>query len=192
MAKLREIIVDYINNRQKEREVGRYYSSELYKIIKKEITPENFFEKKKVAEEESKLISEGIAIEDYISKMFQESGVKVECQVKKEVEIAEGIILVAKPDFHFGDFLVELKRPLKVYDAIPEKWIYQLEAYYRAFYLPVKLWQCTYPLTFKEIEYIPSEARWKKIKRELMEFDKKLKLIVKNRGVENSGLDKKI
>jgi len=178
--KVFQIIQSYINREDKPREIGRYFASELYGIIKGETTPENFFEKREVDELGSKYISEGIAIENYLQKVFEEMNVDVICQDKKEIQITDEIVLVVKPDFNFKTFLAELKRPAKVWEEIPIKWVYQLESYYRAFYLPVYLWQAFYPCSIKQLNYTPLEMRWRKIKRILCEFHNGVKKVGKN------------
>jgi len=180
--KLSELLQKYHNEQEKEpRQIGRYYSSEIYGIIKGEITPENFFEKRKIDEIGYKFISEGIAIENFLTEVFTKTGVDFEPQVKKEIKINNEITLVIKPDFHFRTFLVELKRPSKIREEIPVWWSYQLEAYYRGFYLPVHLWQWYYPCGIKELIYIPSKWRWKKIYNTLIEFHHKLKKVGLNK-----------
>ena len=178
--KVSQIIQQYLNREEGPRKIGRYYASELYGIIKGESKPEDFFKKREIDEVGCKYISEGIAIENYLTKVFKETNVEVKCQDKKEIEIGDGIILVAKPDFNFGEFLVELKRPAKVWEDIPIKWVYQLESYYRGWYLPIYLWQVYYPCSIKQLAYVPSDARWRKIKRILCEFHEGVKKVGKN------------
>ncbi len=173
--KVIQVIQQYLNREGEPRKFGRYYASELYGIMKGETKPEDFSKKREIDEMGSKYISEGIAIEDYITKVFKEMKVEVECQDKKEIQITDEIVIVAKPDFNFGTFLAELKRPARVWDEIPIKWVYQLESYYRGFYLPTYLWQIFYPCSIKQLFYTPSEIRWKKIKRVLCEFHEELK-----------------
>ena len=175
--KISEIIKNYINKEGKPRIPGRYFSSELYGIINGETKPEDFFKKREIDGMGSKYISEGIAIEDYLTKVFKEMNVEVECQVKKEIQITDEVVIVAKPDFHFGSFLVELKRPARIWEDIPIKWVYQLESYARAFGLPTYLWQVYYPCSIKQLAYMPSNARWKKIKRILCEYHEGVKKI---------------
>jgi hypothetical protein len=172
---INDIIQAYCNREDKPRVIGRYNSSELYSIIKGYTTPKTFFKPRKIDERGSKYISEGVAIEDYIAKVFETMKVDAETQVKKEVKMTDEITLVAKTDFHFKEFIVELKRPKEVSPAIPEKWAYQLESYHRAFNLPVYLWQVSYPCSIKQLFYTPSEERWQKIKKALIDFHEKVK-----------------
>ena len=178
--KVNQIIQQYLNREKGPRKIGRYYASELYGIIKGESKPEDFFKKREIDEVGCKYVSEGIAIENYLTKVFIEMNVDVICQDKKEIQITDEIILVAKPDFNFKTFLAELKRPAKVWEDIPIKWVYQLESYYRGWYLPIYLWQVYYPCSIKQLAYVPSDARWRKIKRILCEFHKGVKKVGKN------------
>ena len=181
--KLSELLLKYHNQKEEEpRQIGRYYASELYKIIKGEITPENFFEKKVIDERSCKFICEGLAVEDFLTKVFTETGVDFEPQVKKEIQITDEIVLVAKPDFCFKTFIAELKRPNEIKEEIPVWWAYQCEAYYRAFYLPVHLWQWYYPCGIKELIYVPSKWRWDKIKTTLVQFHNNLKKVEANKN----------
>ena len=183
-----DLIRKYVN-KETERTFGRYNSSELYAILKGYTKPEDFFKARDIDYYGSKLISEGVAIEDYLSKVFKETNVDCEYQIKKEIKINDEIILVAKPDYIFKNFIIELKRPKEINEKVPEKWAYQLEAYYRGFYLPVLLWQVSYPLTIKQTEFTPSKQRWEKIKKMLVGFHEKVKLI---KGRTSNKLDQKI
>jgi hypothetical protein len=119
-------------------------------------------------------MSLGIAMEDFLNKVFKE--MKVDCipQPKKEIQIQD-FVLVVKPDLQFPDFIVEIKSPNRLYDDIPVWWVYQLEAEYRAFYLPVYLWQVYHPFSVKQTAFTPSKYRWNKIIKALVEFHTKLK-----------------
>lgn len=172
--KISEIIKAYVNKKDKPREIGRYFSSELFGIINNYLKPQDFFKPRQIDEMGSKYISEGVAIEDYLTKVFTEQKIPVDCQAKKEIVISEGVVLVAKCDYYFGDYIVELKRPANLSSEIPPKWQYQLEAYARVFELPVYLWQVYYPLTIKQLKYTPCDKRWEKIKEKLLEFHEEI------------------
>jgi len=180
--KIDDLVVKYLNRKKYERQLGRYNASEVYSIIKGETTPENFFEIKNVDEYGAKCISTGIAMENYLTKVFTEMEANCEFQVKKEIKINNEIVLVAKPDFVFKDFIIETKCPNKLFTDIPIWYTYQLESYYRAFYLPVYLGRITaQPFSVRLISYIPSKLRWSKIQRTLVEFHTKLKKVVNNK-----------
>jgi hypothetical protein len=175
-----QLIKWYINLDEHEpRKIGRYYASETYSIIKGYLKPQDFFTKRDVDDNGSKLISEGIATEDFLTKVFskaKEKGViDVSFQDKHELKISDDITLVVKPDYNFSlSFLSELKRPREISYDIPEKWQYQLECEYRAFNKPVQLWQVYYPMSFYHLDYTPSNERWEEIKRALISFHNKL------------------
>jgi len=171
--KLNNIISEYVN-RSRPRIEGRYYSSELYNIIKGKTTAKNFFNERKIDEKGVQLISRGIASEDYLTKVFREMDIKCESQAKKVIDIAEGITLVAKLDFLFRDRIIEVKHPSRTFTEIPPWYQYQCEAYYRAFNLPVYVWEISEPFNIIQLSYKPSEKRWQEIKKALINFHKKL------------------
>jgi len=174
--KIDDLIYGYINRSpSKPRKIGEYWASEVYYIVSGKMTPESFFKRTPIDRMGSKYCSEGISIEDYLTKVFKEMKVEVKCQDYKQIEITDNIKLTVKPDYNFGTFLAELKRPARVQETISTQWLYQLECYYRGFYLPVYLWQVSYPITIKQLDFTPSKARWDKIKSSLIEFDLKLK-----------------
>lgn len=177
--KINDLICQFVNGngKGKERILGRYYASEIYSIIKGDVKPETFFERGEIDEMGSKYISEGIACEDYLIKVFTGMKVDVKFQNACEIKVNDEIVISAKTDFHFGNFIAELKRPNRLWEEIPEKWVYQLECYYRGWFLPVYLWQASYPLTIKQLEFIPSETRWKKIQKALISFHEEIKKV---------------
>jgi len=120
------------------------------------------------------LISRGVASEDYLTKVFTEMGIKCESQAKKVIDIAEGITLVAKLDFLFKDRIIEVKHPSRTFTEIPPWYQYQCEAYYRAFNLPVYVWEISEPFNILQLTFKPSEKRWTEIKENLITFYKKL------------------
>lgn len=182
--KLSQLLVKYHNREREPRVVGRYFASDLADIIFKKLNPEDYFKPREIDEIGAKYISEGLAVEDFLTKIFKEMGINCEAQVKKEVQIDNGIILVAKCDFLFPNFVVELKRPKTLKTEIPLRWKFQCEAYYRIFQLPVKVWQWYYPCSILVRDYIPEKSRWELIKRKLREFHLKV--------AQASGLQKQI
>lgn len=172
-----ELTQQWINRDKKEhqRQLGRYWTSDLYSIIKGYLKPQDFFQKREVDQWGTALITTGIASEDILTKIFTDMKVKVECQAKKDFRISDDIILVAKPDYVFEKYIIETKCPLNPQNEIPEKWIYQLETYYRAFNLPVYLGVISHPFNVNLIKYCPSDAVWAKIQRSLLGFHKQLK-----------------
>jgi len=102
--------------------------------------------------------------------------IPVKMQEKVEIQITDEIVLVVKTDYVFENMIVEFKTPREISQTIPEKWRYQLEATYRAFNKPVKLWQKKYPFTITELDYEPSDEVWHIIKEALKNYHKQIKL----------------
>ena len=171
--KVSKVISDYVNQ-SRPRVKGRYNSSEIYRIIKGYTTPKNFFDERKIDNKGVQLISRGVATEDYLTKVFKEMGVKCECQAKKVIEIAPGIVLVAKLDYLFKDRIIEVKHPSRTFTEIPPWYQYQCEAYYRAYNLPVYVWEVSEPFNITELPFTPSESRWEEAKKALINFHSKL------------------
>jgi len=169
---LNDLITDYTNRvdpNREPRKVGRYYASELGSIIMGYKTANEFFHPDPIPTQNAKMIEEGNATENHLAMIFKEMNVPVEMQAKKEIKI-DDITLVVKTDFLFKKFVAELKRPARKVRAIPEKWVYQLEATYRAFNLPVQLWQASYPHEYSSLKYTPADERWETIKKALNNY----------------------
>lgn len=181
--KINDLIVQYVNRESKPRVLGRYNSSEIYGIMKGYVKPKDIFEKRKIDERGCRLISEGVSIEDYLNKVFEEMGVDVEQQAKKEIKIDDEITIVAKPDYLFKKAIRELKRPMNVCEEFPDKWKPQCELYYRTFNLPVAVWQVEYPITITQLDYKPSDDLWEQIKVEVKQFHKKVKKLNEQNGL---------
>lgn len=175
---LHQLIEKYTNINDKERKIGRYYASELYGIIAGYKKPEDFFKKEKIPSQNARMIQEGNAIEDRLSTIFKEMKVPCEDQIKKEIKI-DDMVIVVKTDYVFKKFIAELKRPRELSLSIPDKWKYQLEATYRAFKKPVKLWQVYYPMSFLELDYKPSDKIWFQIKQTLQQYHKEVVKVAK-------------
>ena len=172
--KLNKLISDFVNRDNHPRVKGRYNSSELYNIIKGKTTPKNFKKERDIDEKGVQLISRGIASEDYLTKVFTEMEVKCESQAKKVIDISEGITLVAKLDFLFKDRIIEVKHPSRTFTEIPPWYQYQCEAYYRAYNLPVYVWEISEPFNITQLVFTPSQKRWNEIKTSLINFHHKL------------------
>jgi len=171
--KVSKLISNYVN-KSRPRVKGRYNSSEIYNIIKGRTTTKNFFDERKIDSKGVGLISRGVATEDYLTKVFKEMGIKCESQAKKVIDIAPGIVLVAKLDFLFKDRIIEVKHPSRIFTEIPPWYQYQCEAYYRAYNLPVYVWEVSEPFNITELPYTPSQKRWEESKKTLITFHNKL------------------
>uniref|UniRef100_A0A7V3N5U6 YqaJ viral recombinase domain-containing protein n=1 Tax=candidate division CPR3 bacterium TaxID=2268181 RepID=A0A7V3N5U6_UNCC3 len=180
--KIDELLYNYINQETKEpRQLGRYWSSDLYSIVKGYLTPENFFESSKVDLEGCKKMITGVAFENMLNQIFTEMKINYEYQVKKEYQVNDEIVLVAKPDFVFPNFILETKFPFSLVknNEIPLRYKAQCEAYYRIFnYKDVYLGVFKVPFDVDFIRYNPSHWLWKKILNSLTEFHQKLKIYV--------------
>jgi len=181
---INEIITDFTNKidpMREPRKVGRYYASELGSIIGGWRKAEDFYEKEIIKPANAKLIQEGISAENHLTLMFQEMNIPVKMQEKVEIKITDEIVLVVKTDYVFENMVVEFKTPREISQVIPEKWRYQLEATYRGFNKPVKLWQKKYPFTITELDYDPSDETWEIIKKALKNYHKQIKLWTKQK-----------
>jgi len=167
---INQLLKNYITSRQKEREPGRYWSTDLYLMIKGYLKPENFFKEKEYDERSISYILTGEANEDILTKIFKDQKVKFEPQVKKEIKINDEITLVVVADFVFEDKVIETKHPFKEIKEIPERYLYQLEAQYRAFNRPIYLGILSTPFNLRFLKYTPSDERWKEIITTLTKF----------------------
>lgn len=185
--KFDEVLSKYVNQKHEPRQIGRYWSSEIYSILKGKLTPKNFFEPKQIDITGARNIISGMAFEAQLKDIFEKTGVKFKYgdEIKREIKITDDIVLVVKPDFEFEDWVLETKYPTKTRQAIPPWYELQLESEYRATNKPVKLGIFSYPFDVKYIPYQPDDKRWKLIKQTLIEFDKKLKEI-NNDQIHNS------
>lgn len=169
--KIDELLVKYVNKDKKEREVGRYWASDLYDIIHNKITLEELFNKQDIELDGARKIVSGIAFEAMLNDIFNKMNVKFDYQKKYEIKIDKDITLVVIPDFEFDNFVLETKYPGKIYDEIPEWYEYQLEAEHRATGKDVYLGIFTHPFDIKTIPFEPSEERWNKIQEALINFN---------------------
>jgi len=181
---IKEIQSKYVNReREKGREIGRYWSSEINSIKGGYLKPKDFFVKKPIDQKGVGMILTGIAMEDMQEKIWRTMKVdfKYGDEVKKEVKIGDEITLVVKPDFVFEKFILETKYPFSLFPlttkGIPARYCYQLEAEYRAFNKPVYLGVFSIPFKLELIPFIPSEKRWNNIKKILTNFHQDLKAL---------------
>ena len=189
-------------NQHRERKIGRYSATDIYKIRRKELTPENFFDDNVIDEQGLKNMFRGLALEDGVLKLFKDLKIEQIRDKDRQLKLVwdvennclatkkANIELVMKPDFVFkndkGEYVVlETKCPNKIYDNIPPWYQDQLECQYRMLksylkaepkvYLTIiNIYQNDYPLLL-HIPYKPSEVRWKNILTIIKKFDKQLK-----------------
>jgi len=182
-------ILNYVNLRDKgkhKREIGHYYCSEIYSIIKGYLKPEDFFTEKQIYMYSCENISSGFAYENYLQKVLEFN--KADCKYQERTEIKiDDFSITVKPDFLFPNMLWETKCPDKpMADEIPDKWKYQLEAEYQAFKKPTYLGIFRKHPILTLIEYKQSDRVWKFAVSKVAEFHKKLKeLSIKQNGNSN-------
>ena len=113
-------------------------------------------------------------MENMLTEIFKEMGIKAECQVKEVMDLGD-FKLVVKPDYVFKNKVIEVKYPFSIVkDEIPERYKYQLEAEYRAFFKQVYLGVLTSPFHLRLIPFTPSRRRWNNIKVALQHFHEEL------------------
>ena len=189
-------------NQHRERKIGRYSATDIYKIRRKDLTPENFFDDNVIDEQGLKNMFRGLALEDGVLKLFKDLKIEQIRDKDRQLKLVwdvennclatkkANIELVMKPDFVFkndkGEYVVlETKCPNKIYDNIPPWYQDQLECQYRMLkeylkaepniYLTIiNIYQNDYPLLL-HIPYKPSDVRWKNILNIIKNFDKQLK-----------------
>ncbi len=180
-------------NQTKERKVGRYSATDVYKMRRGDLTPENFFEPDTKNMKGVKNIFRGYAYENQLLKELNELGVEQERngdeQIKVEYDLLndrimnEGdeaeIVLVMKPDFVLPKVVLETKAPNKIRDSIPPWYLDQCEIQHRLLNKKIVMVLIN---TFDNdldlllgIEYKPSDIRWKNIKEIIKDFDLRLR-----------------
>ena len=171
---INDLIAQFVNSGSHERKKGRYYSSELYNLLRGKLKPKDFFKERKIDEQGVKNISTGVASEDYLTKVFEGTKTKCKPQDKKEIKITDEIVVVAKPDYVFDEFVLEVKCPVRELNSIPPWYATQCEAYYRAFKKDVFLGVIVHPFSVKTFKYTPNDELWEDIKIAIKKFHKKL------------------
>ena len=174
----KKAILDFFNSGEKRpRQVGRYWATDIYAIMKGYLTVDNFFESKKIDEVGAGRILSGMAFEAMLHEVYTNQGIKYEKKGKKEIQIAPEITLVVKPDFILANSIIETKFPERLPENvidIPDKYKHQLECEYQAYKLPVVLGLFSHPFNVDFIPYKNSERRWVNIIKGLIAFHEKL------------------
>ena len=172
-----EAISNYYNKpKDKVRQIGHFYASELWYIYKGYTNPTSFFKQSTIDKVGQANMFRGSAMEDMLCKVLTEEGVDFKTQERFELEIAEGIFVSGKLDFNFQDYVLETKRPAQLTNGIPDKWKFQLETYFRMtgkkIYLGIFDGSGEHIIRF--FQYEPSDERWELIKQTLIDFNAKL------------------
>ncbi len=170
-----KLLSEYVNHNDKERKVGRYYSSEIGSIIKGYLKPEQFFIKKKIDKRGVGNIMSGMAFEAELKRALDFSEVKYTHEPKKELKI-DNLVIVVKPDFEFEDKILETKFPVSLGspDDYLERYKHQMECQYQAFHKPVYLGIFTHPFGLKIYRYQESEDTYNEIIQAVKKFHKEL------------------
>ena len=197
IKQLNQAILEKYNNSDRERKVGRYSATDVYKMRRGDLTPENFFEQSKIDMKGVKNIFRGYAYENQLLKEFNEleieqerdgdDQIKIEYDLLNDKIIEEGdetpkITLVMKPDFVLPKVVLETKAPNKIRDSIPPWYLDQCEIQHRLLNKKIVMVLIN---TFDNdldlllgIEYKPSDVRWKNIKEIIKNFDLTLRKYV--------------
>ena len=173
---IQEAIKNYVNRERKDRVIGRYWASEIYKIKKGYMSPKDFFTKRIIEEEVSiGNICQGIAGENFIKCVLDENKVPYTSQSPIEITLENGIIVSGKADFQFNNGVFEVKAPTRPLEEIPERYKDQLEAYWQAFKLPVYLCELKFnPFNVSVWPYESEPGRWEQSIEHLAKFHKKV------------------
>jgi hypothetical protein len=112
-----------------ERQVGRYYASELWYYLNGKIAPEQFLNPPLPTNDELKRLYWGTTIHAGIQAIFGYE------EKKYEINFEDGITIVCKPDLILEDgTIVEIKtkEDIEIYDNLPQYYEYQCQAYLEA------------------------------------------------------------
>ena len=159
----------------KERELGRFYASELYSLMTNRLTPDEWWHGQKIDAQGRRNIYRGIKRELEVEELLKLSGRKIETQIKKEYKI-DDITIVSKIDFIIdGSYIAECKSSKPLPTEIKPSAFYQAEAYYRTFNLPVYFIYYLDPDSYKFFKYIPDDKRFEDILEKVVAFHKLIK-----------------
>jgi len=173
-----ELLINYVNRNPHPREIGRYWATDVSRILKGYLTPRLFFNPKPIDLQGAKNIISGMAYESQLKEIMEANDIVFEYgeSIKREIQLTPNITFVVKPDFETKDWVLETKYPVRQTIGIPEKWIYQLEAEYRSTKKPVYLGIFSSPFNITYYKYEPSDNIWQIIQDILIKFDKKVRL----------------
>ena len=162
---------------RREKKIGRFSATDLYKIVKGYLTPEEFFNASQMDEKGSLNCLRGDTLEYGVSQVWKRSGAIFDTQVKREI-IIDDLTFVAIADFHFGDKILECKSPEK-FTGYKDYNKYQCELQYRIFNVPIYIGYYNFVdgnLTEQgSYLYAPSEKLWQLIIRKCKDFNEQLK-----------------
>ena len=173
--KIKNIFKEYVNASGKERQIGRYYASEISSIIKGYAKPKDFFVKRKIDMTGVRNIMSGQAFEAELKRAFDTTERPYEHEPKKEIKI-EDFVIVVKPDFVMEKMIIETKFPVRLGSPSEylERYKYQMECEHRAFDKPVYLGVFTHPFDLQLYPYHNSDKTWQEVVDAITHFHKKL------------------
>ena len=181
------MICKYVNrDTGHKREYNRIYATDIFKIKKGYLKPKDFFTKEPIEDNTAlNLITKGIAMEDFLLKVFTELKAPIKHHHKLEYTF-EDVTISGEIDFLFPDkMVIETKFPKEPLTELPERYKDQCEFYHRVTGLPVYLGEFPYPM--KLWPYIPDDTRWEEDKKIAYDFCKKVeKLIPAKTSTETS------
>jgi len=156
----------------KEREIGRYYASELWHYLTGKIPPEQFLSPPLPSQEELKALYWGIIIHKGIQAIFGYQ------EKKYEIQIGDGISIVCKPDLELenGEIIeIKTKEDVEIYESVPLPYEYQCQAYLQAKNLDkMRLYLIGWGFSRKKFEIKRNNDLWKKIVLGLKDYHKKV------------------
>ena len=170
-----QLLKNYLNDREKrDREIGRYWASEVSYIMQGKTLPEDFFkEREPFTPKSCRNIIEGEIREEALGKLLEASEVEFEAQPKIVLEL-NGFQLVVVADFMFEDRILECKSPTNMPDKIEYYYKPQLEAQYRAFNKDVYIGFIKERFEHKFFKYTPSDELWAEMLFKLRNFHEKV------------------
>ena len=179
------INLHYTKPHEKDREIGRYFASEIWGIYKGYVTTGNFLTGRPMDKTGQAMVFRGEAMETRLAQILIEEETDFHTQERGEIEVGKGIFISGKTDFSLPDKIVETKCPDKPTYGIPEKWKFQLELYYRMFGKPV--WLGIFAKDGDEIirfyPYTPSKETYELIIETVLAFHNRLiKKYAKTKG----------
>ncbi len=173
---INKILYNYINQaKEKEREIGRYWSSEISSIMKGYSKPEDFFKTNPISGAGLKAVLSGMAFEAELKRALDHSKVEYTHEPKKELLI-DDIVISVKPDFEFKDKILETKFPVSLGSPADylERYKHQMECQYRAFNKDVYMGVFSHPFSLKIYKYEPSDRTYEEIIKAVKKFHKEL------------------
>ncbi len=180
---INQIIFNHYNKASEhKREKGVFWATDINKIKRGDLTPENFYSSQRDYDWQAiGNIFTGCAYEAELAKILEEEKVNCTFHEKKDLEIAPGIIIRSQLDVMFVPAIVECKAPTKMRPHIPDWYKDQAEIYYRTWNKDVYFYMFVprelvfeYRKLIVEFKYKPSALRWKNIQKTLINFDKQI------------------